>query len=80
MKEQKKAFDMMNEKYSEMEKQLQKQRRIQSDRWRTTGIRFDEILDYQSQHRQFEQEAIETLERWIENIKNCKKCLTTSGR
>ena len=62
MMEQKKAFDIMNEKYSEMEKQLTKQRRIQSDRWKTTGIRLDEIMDYQSQHLQFEQEAIETLE------------------
>ena len=62
MMEQKKAFDIMNEKYSEMEKQLNKQRRIQSDRWRTTGIRLDELMDCQSQHLQFEQEAIETLE------------------
>ncbi|MFS0688324.1 hypothetical protein AB1K89_03605 [Sporosarcina sp. 179-K 8C2 HS] len=63
MKEQKIAFDTMNEKYSEMEKQLQNQRRIQSVRWKSTGRRFDEILDYQSQHRQFEREAMETLER-----------------
>ena len=27
-----------------------------------TGMHFEEILDYQSQHRQFEQEAIQTLE------------------
>ncbi|MCM3710144.1 hypothetical protein [Sporosarcina luteola] len=63
MIEQKRSFDMMNEKYGEMEKQLQKQRRVQSDRWKTTGIRFEEILDHQSQQRQFEQEAIGTLER-----------------
>lgn len=75
MKEQKKSFDMMNEKYSEMEKQLQKQRRIQSDRWRTTGIRFDEILDHQSQHRQFEQEAIETLERLDQKHKELQRML-----
>ena len=62
MLEQKKAFELMNVKYSEMEKQLQKQRTIQSDRWKMAGIRFEEILDYQSQQRQFEEEAIETLE------------------
>lgn len=75
MKEQKKSFDMMNDKYSDMEKQLQKQRRIQSDRWRTTGIRFDEILDHQSQHRQFEQEAIETLERLDQKHKELQRML-----
>jgi septal ring factor EnvC (AmiA/AmiB activator) len=61
MLEQQRAFETMNEKYSEMEKQLQKQRRIQSDRWETTGMRFEEIMDFHTQHRQFEQEAIDTL-------------------
>lgn len=75
MNEQKKSFDMMNAKYNEMEKQLQKQRRIQTDRWRTTGIRFDEILDHQSQHRQFEQEAIETLARLDQKHKELQKIL-----
>lgn len=77
MNEQKKSFDMMNEKYSEMEKQLQKQRRIQSDRWITTGIRFEEILDHQSQHRKFELEAIETLERLERKHKELQKMLET---
>ena len=60
--EQKKAIELMNVTYSEMDKQLQTQRTIQSDRWKTAGMHFEEILDYQSQHRQFEQEAIQTLE------------------
>ena len=80
MKEQKKSFDMMNEKYSDMEKQLQRQRRIQSDRWKTTGMRFEEILDYQSQHRQFEQEAIETLERLDRKHKDLQKILDNKRR
>lgn len=80
MKEQKKSFDMMNEKYSEMEKQLQKQRRIQSDRWRTTGIRFEEILDHQSQQRQFEQEAIGTLERLDRKHRELQKMLESKRK
>ncbi|MFC5602248.1 hypothetical protein [Sporosarcina koreensis] len=80
LNEQKKSFDMMNEKYSEMEKQLTKQRRIQSDRWRTTGIRFDEILDHQSQHRQFEKEALETLERLDRKHKELQKMLENKRR
>lgn len=76
---QKKAYDEMNEKYSEMENQLKKQRRIQSDRWRTTSMRFDEIVDHQSQHHQFEQDAIDALERLdrqnieLQNVLNQKK-------
>lgn len=80
MKDQKRAFDMMNEKYSAMEKQLQKQRRIQSDRWITTGIRFEEILDHQSQHRKFELEAIETLERLERKHKELQKMLETKRK
>ncbi|MCM3638080.1 hypothetical protein M3152_10105 [Sporosarcina luteola] len=78
--EQKKSFDMMNEKYTEMEKQLQKQRRIQSDRWRMTGIRFEEILDHQSQQRQFEQEAIGTLERLDQKHKELQKMLESKRK
>ncbi|WP_432359880.1 hypothetical protein [Sporosarcina sp. UB5] len=63
MKDQTKAFEAMHDKYNEIEKQLQHQRRIQSDRWKMTGARIDEILERQTRHRQFEQEAIETLER-----------------
>ncbi|WP_060210151.1 hypothetical protein [Sporosarcina koreensis] len=80
IKEQKKSFDKMNEKYNEMEKQIQKQRRIQSDRWRTTGSRFDEILDHQSQHRQFEQDAIATLERLDLKHKELQKMLESKRR
>jgi septal ring factor EnvC (AmiA/AmiB activator) len=80
MKEQKIAFDMMNEKYSDMEKQLQRQRRIQSDRWKTTGMRFEEILDYQSQHRKFEQEAIETLDRLDRKYNDLQKILDNKRR
>ncbi|MCM3742630.1 hypothetical protein M3193_00620 [Sporosarcina luteola] len=80
MIEQKRSFDMMNEKYNEMEKQLRKQRRIQSDRWRTTGIRFEEILDHQSQQRQFEQEAIGTLERLDRKHKELQKLLESKRK
>lgn len=76
---QKKAFDEMNVKYSDMEKQIKKQRRIQSDRWKTTSMRFDEIVDNQSQHHQFEKDAIEALDRLdrqnieLQNVLNQKK-------
>ncbi|MDN4607886.1 hypothetical protein [Sporosarcina highlanderae] len=61
LEEQRKAFEIMNEEYAELAKQLQKQKKIQSDRWKTTGIRFDEILENQSQHHHFELEAMQTL-------------------
>lgn len=63
LEEQQKAFDKMNEKYGALEKQLRNQKRIQSERWKATDDRFEEVLNNQSQHHHFEREAMETLER-----------------
>ncbi|MDW0115944.1 hypothetical protein QTL97_03180 [Sporosarcina thermotolerans] len=75
LEEQQKAFDKMNEKYGVLEKQLRNQKRIQSERWKTTDYRFDEILENQSQHHHFEREAMETLERLDNQNKELQSAL-----
>lgn len=63
VEEQRKAFDLVNEKHDELQKQLCKQTRIQADRWSATGLQLDSIIDNQMQHNQFELNVTESINR-----------------
>lgn len=75
LEEQRKAFEIMNEEYVELSKQLQKHKKNQSDRWKATGIRFEEILENQSQHHHFELEATQTLKHLEKQNKELQNVL-----
>lgn len=61
--EQRQAFKVLNEKHSELQKQLRKHRSIQTDRWITTGIQLEEIIENQAQQIHFKTNVIESIQR-----------------
>lgn len=63
VEEQRTAYNLINEKHDELQKQLRKQKRIQSDRWSAAGLQLEAIIDNQMQHNQFESDVKESINR-----------------
>ncbi|MDW0111994.1 hypothetical protein QT711_02270 [Sporosarcina saromensis] len=63
LKEQKNVLEAMKNQQQAIEKKVGKQHRLQTDRWTTTRMRIDEVLDNQEQQFQFEQDALQAIEQ-----------------
>lgn len=75
IEEQKKAFDLMNVQYSELEKKLARQRRMQSDRWKSTKMRFAELMESNEARYRFEDDAVQTMKRLDKRNEELQKTL-----
>ena len=61
--EQRQAFELLNEKHKELQKQMRKHSRIQTDRWQSTGMQLEEIIEKQLQQNEFKTNVIESIQR-----------------
>lgn len=60
---QRHAFNLLNEKHAELQNQLHKHKRTQTDRWNYAGKQLEEIMENQLQQNQFENNVLASIQR-----------------